>query len=456
MKKIIVLLVLSFYSTISFSQEGNLWSAFFERAITLNDNNEYEKAEEQFRTAQQLLLKEFGLNEITHATYCNILYRRAHNLFLIDGMQDSSYVCFQELYDLSEKSVDSISGNWFQVESTIMLSTIDLERGNIRECCELLENEKQMIDKLDFDTRLAHKYYFYKNLAIAYDYLLVSPISGRERDYWFMNTQYIIVRDGAFYQEYIAVYEELVNLSTHFNKGKVEKLTEDLLLLASHYRIPDDDYHAFKTYERAFSLWDNIEDHNSITYLHLCKSYLMYCNKSTDQLRIKDKIAKEFDSIVLGEIESLSIINIMEFLSVRMQDKSLDNSQKEIYVNELCDYLANLDNYEILILICGYTPTDKTMESINNIKILINYLSLCSIYYYEQDNYLKADLLLNKARFSSFLLPDGDKFLLEELNNAIAKSAESIGDMETWKHITCISLLISHVTQLVHVTQQEA
>lgn len=432
MKKIIAIAFLLFCSTFSFSQEGNLWRTFFEQAILLNENSEYAAAEENFRKAQQLLLDEFGLNNATNATYCHILYRRAQNLFLMDEMQDSSFVCYKELYDLSKTPVDSVSGEWFRTESTIMLSSIYYNKGKIRECCELLENEKQMIDKLDLDTRLAHKYYFYKNLAITYDHLLVSPISGKERDYWFMNSQYVIVRDGAFYQEYIAVYEELVNLSTHFNKGKVEKLTEDLLLLASHYRIPDDDYHAFKTYERAFSLWDNIEDHNSITYLHLCKSYLMYCNKSTDQLRIKDKIAKEFDSIVLGEIESLSIINIMEFLSVRMQDKSLDNSQKEIYVNELCDYLANLDNYEILILICGYTPTDKTMESINNIKILINYLSLCSIYYYEQDNYLKADLLLNKARFSSFLLPDGDKLLMEELNNAIAKSAESIGDMETY------------------------
>ena len=101
MKRIIFSLFLFFYSMISFSQEGNLWRPFFEQAINFNENNEYVAAEEQFNKAQQLLLDEFGLNDNTIASYCHILYRRASNLFLIDGVQDSSYKYFKELYDLS-------------------------------------------------------------------------------------------------------------------------------------------------------------------------------------------------------------------------------------------------------------------------------------------------------------------------------------------------------------------
>ena len=303
MKKIIVLLVLSFYSTLSFSQEGNLWSAFFERAISLNENNEYDEAVEQVRKAQQLLLKEFGLNEITYSTYCHILYRRAHNLFLIDGMQDSSYVCFKELYDLSKTPIDTVSGNWFRVESMIMLSTIDLERGNIRECCALLESEKQMIDNLDFETRLPHKYYYYKNLTKAYNCVIVNLIPGKESDYQFLNSQYVIVRDGSFYEEHIAAYKELVNLSQRFNKGDVSKITEDLTLLAEHYRIPDDDYLALETFERAFSMWNAIEDHADINYLRLCKAYLKYKSKSIFHLESNEEqiIVKEYDSIITKE-----------------------------------------------------------------------------------------------------------------------------------------------------------
>ena len=78
MKKVVFALVLLFqFGHFCSAQEGNRWSVFFERAITLNENDEYEEAEEQFRKAQQSLLEEFGLNEITHATYCNILFRRA-------------------------------------------------------------------------------------------------------------------------------------------------------------------------------------------------------------------------------------------------------------------------------------------------------------------------------------------------------------------------------------------
>lgn len=435
MKKIIVLLVLSFYSTISFSQEGNLWSAFFERAITLNDNNEYEEAEEQFRKAQQLLLEEFGLNEITYSTYCHILYRRAHNLFLIDGMQDSSYVCFKELYDLSKTPIDTVSGNWFRVESMIMLSTIDLERGNIRECCALLESEKQMIDNLDFETRLPHKYYYYKNLTKAYNCVIVNLIPGKESDYQFLNSQYVIVRDGSFYEEHIAAYKELVNLSQRFNKGDVSKITEDLTLLAEHYRIPDDEYLALKTFERAFLMWKNIEDHKDITYLRLCKSYLSYRNNAVFHLDpIKEqKIIREFDSIITSEgaFNSFSYIELMDLYSVRLQDNSLNNTQKEFFATKISGDLATVNNSLILYYICGDTVTKRKMGSIINIKVLIRYLSLCSVYYYELEENGTADLLLNKAKFFSFLLPDGDKLLLEELNNAIAKSAEYIGDEET-------------------------
>ena len=254
MKKIVALLVLFifFFSTLSFAQEGNLYSVFFERAISLNENNEYEKAEEQFRKAQQLLVEEFGLNETTHATYCHILYRRAHNLYLIDGLQDSSYICFTELYDLSKTPIDTVSGNWFRIESTIMLSTIDLERGNIRECCKLLESEKQMFDRLDSDTRLLHKYYYYKNLAKTYNHILVGFLSGEKYDFSFLESPYIIVRDGSFYNDYISVYKELVNLSYRFNKDDLNEKTEDLIMLAEHCRIPDDSYLAERNYERAF------------------------------------------------------------------------------------------------------------------------------------------------------------------------------------------------------------
>ena len=239
-----------FCSTFSFSQEGNLWRPFFERAITFNENGEYAAAEDYFREAQRLILDEFGLNDATNATYCHILYRRAHNLFLMDNMQNSSYVCFKELYDLSKVPVDSVSGEWFRTESTIMLSTIYLDKGMIRECCELLENEKQKIDDLDIDTRLLHKYYFYKNLAKTYEFVLVNLIPGRESNYHFLNSQYVIVRDGSFYKDYIGVYKELVHLSLLHNRGEVDKLTDDYILLAKHCRIPDDDYLAFKAFEK--------------------------------------------------------------------------------------------------------------------------------------------------------------------------------------------------------------
>jgi len=436
MKKIIVLLVLSFYSTISFSQEGNLWSAFFERAISLNENNEYEKAEEQFRTAQQLLLEEFGLNEITHATYCHILYRRAHNLFLLDGMQDSSYVCFKELYDLSKTPVDTVSGNWFRVESAIMLSTIDLDRGNIRDCCELLESEKQMIDRLDPDTRLGHKYYFYKNLARTYNQIIVNHFPNKSQKFQPISSQYLIVRDGAFYNDYISVYEELVNLSQHFNKDDKSIFTEDLTALAEHYLIPEDDYLALKTFERAFLMWNKIKDHNDIAYLKLCKGYMAYRNRSVLHLdyNVEQKIVREYDSIITmeGVYNDFSYIELMDLYSVRIQDKFLDDSQKDVFVNRICDDFANADNYIILIYICGYTTTNKTLESINNIKVLIEYLSLCSNYYFEKEESSKADMLLNKAKFFSFLLPDGDRLLLEEHNNAMAKSAEVIGDFDNY------------------------
>lgn len=446
MKKIAALLVILLCSTFSFAQEVNLYSAFFERAITFNDNNEYEEAEEQFRKAQQLLLEEFGLNEITYSTYCHILYRRAHNLFLINGMQDSSYVCFKELYDLSKTPIDTVSGNWFQVESTIMLSTIDIERGNLRECCKLLENEKPTIDRLDTDTRLPHKYYFYKNLAKTYNHILVNLLPGNSQDYQFLNSQYVIIRDGSFYNEYISVYKELANLSQRFNKGSIEKFTEDLVLLAEHYRIPDDDYLALKTFERAFSMWNAIEDHDDINYLRLCKAYLTYKSKSIFHLESNEEriIVREYDSIITkeGTSNDYSYIELMDLYSVRIQDDFLDESHKKVFVEMISDMLGKTDNYLILHSICDYSPTNESLESVNNIKILIEYLSSCSCYYYDQEENSKADMLLNKAKFFSFLLPVGDRLLLEEHNNAIAKSAEIIGDIENYYaykavNITC-------------------
>jgi len=433
MKKIVVIIFLIVYSTSSFSQEGNLFKPFFEQAMMLSDNNEYIAAEEQYRKAQKLLLYEFGLNDITNATYCHILYRRAHNLFLIDGMQDSSYACFKELYDLSKSPVDSISGEWFRTESVIMLSTIDLEKGRVRECCELLENEKQMMDNLNSDTRLQHKYFYYRNLARVYEYIVVNLLPGKEHEFNFLNSQYVIVRDRGFYKEYISVFKELVNLSVRYNKGDVKKLTEDYLLLASHCRVPEDGYTAEKTFENAFSMWNNIKDHDDMTYLRLCKGYLSFINrygssyglgKSLDQ-----KIEKEFDSIITSDSAVVSIIDLMDFYSVRLRDKTMDNPNKEVYVKRLCDKLelATANNFLILYYVCE-EPAMDSLEVINNKKILTEYLSLCSIYYYDKENFSMGDLLLNKARFFSLLLPLGDVFLLEDLNNAVAKSAEIIGD----------------------------
>lgn len=433
-----------FYSMISFSQEGNLWRPFFEQAINFNENNEYVAAEEQFNKAQQLLLDEFGLNDNTIASYCHILYRRASNLFLIDGVQDSSYKYFKELYDLSQKLVDSISGEWFRTESTIMLSTIDLGNGNIRECCELLENEKQNVDKLNVETRLPHKYYFYKNLAETYNFLLVNLIHGKVNDYQFLCSPYVIIRDASFYNEYITVYKELVDLSVRYNKGNIKKLTEDYMLLASHCRIPDDDYLAYITFEKAFSLWDSYEKHNDIMYFKLCKEYLSYKNKSALHLlpTAEEKTIKEFDSYITNDsaFQYLSDIDLMDFYSVRIQDESLEFSQKRIYIKRMCDDLAKTDNFLILSHICNCSPEEESLVSINNLKILIKYLSLSSVLYYELGENSMADLLLNKAKFFSLRLPAGDRLLLEELNNAIAISAESIGDMETYYNYNAVNL----------------
>lgn len=419
-------------STYLHSQDGNQWNTFFEGAIKLNENKEYISAEKQFRKAQQSLIEEYGLNDTTIPTYCHILYQRAHNLFLIDELVDSAYLCFKELYGLSKTSIDSVSGKFYHIESAIMLSFIDIERGNVKACCELLESEKQIIDELDTDSHLGHKYYYYKNLAKTYEYVIVNLLSGKEQDFKFLNSDYVIVRDGLFYNNYIAVYKELVNLSYSYNKSNISKITEDLRLLANHCRIPDDNHLAEKTFERAFSLWEYDSDHNNISYLKLCKDYLSYNNNSSMLLQFqKELIAKEFDSIILRD-SSLSYINVMDFYTVRLQDKSLSNIQKEKYVKKLSDEIIRADNYTITYVIIDNRGLNDTLSKLINRKILIKYLSLAAIYYYEQKDIPKADILLNKAKFFSLVLPDGDRLLLEELNNAIAKSAEIIGDTETF------------------------
>lgn len=435
MKKIITVVFLLFCPTLTFSQEGNLWRPFFERAITFNENGEYAAAEDYFREAQRLILDEFGLNDATNATYCHILYRRAHNLFLMDNMQDSSYVCFKELYDLSKVPVDSVSGEWFRTESTIMLSTIYLDKGMIRECCELLENEKQKIDDLDIDTRLLHKYYFYKNLAKTYEFVLVNLIPGRESNYHFLNSQYVIVRDGSFYKDYIGVYKELVHLSLLHNRGEVDKLTDDYILLAKHCRIPDDDYLAFKAFEKAFLLWKYPLIQYNSTFLNLCKEFLSYINKTSTPKYLNPSliqaIEKKFDSIVL-EDGALSYVDVMDYYIVRLKDSSLNDAQKQKFVVKLSNELALADNYLIIYVIVDNKDFANALTRLNNQKVLIEYLSLAAIFYYNQGDYSMADLLLNKANFFSLLLFDGDRLLLEEHNNAIAKSGESIGDMDTY------------------------
>lgn len=431
MKKVVALFLILIYATTSFSQ-SNLWRTFYERAIAFYENKDYRAAEKQFKHAQQLLLTEYGLNDATHSTYCQILYRRAHNLYMIDGMTDSSYFCFKELYELSRTPVDTIGGNWYRVESTIMLSFIDLDKGNIRECCTLLENERQTIDHLDFETRLPHKYYFYKNLAKTYENIIVNLIPNRENDFHYLNSEYVIVRDASFYKEYISVYKELVNLSYRFNKDDLNKKTEDLILLAEHCRLPDDDYLAEKTYERAFSMWKTHRNHNDITYLRLCKSYLSYCNNGLFlNNSLNEHIKREFDSIILAD-KSLSYIDAMDFFSVRIQDKTLNNLEKKKYITRITDELIRTDNYIISYYIVDNKELDDALKRLSNRKTLIKYLSLAAIYYYEEGEERRADLLLNKAKFFSLLLPDGDRLLLEEFNDALAKSAEIIGDEETY------------------------
>lgn len=439
MKKFVTILILLYHSAIGFSQEGtmwrrfegDLWRLFFDRAIAYNEQNEYASAEKQFRRAQQLLLTEYGLNEETRPTYCHILYRRAHNLFMIDGMQDSSYTYFKELYDLSKTLNDTSTINTFRIESTLMLSMMDLEKGRIRDCCILLENEKQLFDRLKEGSHLFYKYHYYKNLSQTYNHILVSFLSSKGRDFSFLESPYTIVRYNDFYTDYISTYKELVNLSSLLNKDNPKKLTEDLILLAEHCRVPDDEYLAEKTYEQAFYIWRNNDNHNNNTYINLCSSYLSFCNRTTAfNHSLKQKVSEEFDSIILNNT-SINLIDAMDYYSVRLQDKSIGNPQKEVYVKKICNYLAEKDNYLILYFICGYSPTDKTIASINNINILIKYLALSSVYYYELEDVPMADLLLNKAKFFSILLPVGDRLFIEELNNAIAKSAETIGDVES-------------------------
>jgi len=430
MKRYFMLIMFICISTYLHSQDGNHWNTYFENAIKFYESKEYVAAEKQFKKSQQSLIEEYGLNDTTIPTYCHILYRRAHNLFLIDELVDSAYLCFKELHGLSKISIDSVSGNLFRIESAIILSFIDLERGNIKACCELLESEKQIIDELDTDSHLQHKYFYYKNLAKVYEYVIVNLLSGKEQKFEFLESDYVIVRDGLFYKNYIAVYNELVNLSFRYNKDNKIKITEDLLLLANHCRIPDDDYLAEKTFERAFSLWENDKDHNNISYLKLCKDYLAHCNKSS-MIFQKDIIAKEFDIIVLRD-SSLSYIDAMDLYSVRLQDKSLSNTQREKYIKKLSDEIIRADNYTITYIIIDNRGLNDALSKLINRKILIKYLSLAAMYYYEQGDITKADILLNKAKFFSLVLPVGDRLLLEELNNAIAISAEIIGDKETF------------------------
>ena len=145
----------------------------------------------------------------------------------------------------------------------------------------------------------------------------------------------------------------------------------------------------------------------------------------------KDIIAKEFDIIVLRD-SSLSYIDAMDLYSVRLQDKSLSNTQREKYIKKLSDEIIRADNYTITYIIIDNRGLNDALLKLINRKILIKYLSLAAMYYYEQGDITKADILLNKAKFFSLVLPVGDRLLLEELNNAIAISAEIIGDKETF------------------------
>ena len=98
MKRYFVVLLFICISTYLHSQDGNQWNTFFEGAIKLNESKEYISAEKLFKKAQQSLIEEYGLNDATIPTYCHVLYQRAHNLFLIDELVDSAYLCFKELH----------------------------------------------------------------------------------------------------------------------------------------------------------------------------------------------------------------------------------------------------------------------------------------------------------------------------------------------------------------------
>lgn len=438
MKGLLTTLLLLCYSATAFSQEGNTWRPFFDRAIAHYEQREYKTAEEQFRRAQQLLLAEYGLNEETKPTYCHILYRRAHNLFMIDMMEDSSYVCFKELYHLSQSVVDSTI-MLFRIESAIMLSIIDLNKGRIHYCCELLEKEKDKVDNINNNDYLLLKYYYYRTLSQTYNHILVNFFTNKTYNFSFLESPFTIIRYNDFYKDYLSTYQEMVNLSYQVNKYNPKKLTEDLIMLAEHCIIPYDEYLAEKTYERAFSLWPNNDTSTNTTYLKLCSSYLSFCNKTiviNDSL--KHYVTRRFDSIILND-KSMKYIDAMEFYSVRLQDKTLTNLQRSSFTKTLCEDLMSFDDnirvYYFLIHDIiengGLHSVDSIIRRYENCKIVINYLSLSALYYYEVGEYNKANWLLSKASFIYVTLPVGDRILLEEFNNARAKQAELIGDVET-------------------------
>lgn len=462
MRKRIIILVALFITTYAYPQNGENWQEYYSQALEQYAQREHDVAEICFHKAQQLFIDEVGLNDKTAITYGEILIYRAYNLINIDDMIDSAYDLFLDSYELSKHIIDTVESKYLLINSLLMLANINLEKCYFRENIELLEKEKVLFDHLneDVDDDIGFKYYYYQALAETYNHVIVDlqPL-GRTPDLvQILNTKYTIYRNGSFYKDYIGAYKELARLSVRINKKNRKKMANDYRVLAEHCRIPDDLFTAEDAFDKAFLCLENIETHEDKDYLQLCNSYLSYCNRVgstglSSYPKFKQKISYEFDSLIVDN-KTLSYSELMNFYSTRLQDNSLTLEQKGKYINGLCDTLYQLDNILILHFICNYKTDSLTWRSAESIINVINYFSLASLYFYELGDYQKGDFLLNKAKFFSIFLPDGNRLLLNTLNLSIAKSAEIIGDEENLYGYKSI-IVMTKVVQGIMPTHKE-
>ena len=451
MKHYFVLIVFVFVCIQSKAQIEHTWKNCLEKAIQLDDNKDFHKAEEFYHRAQDSLLIIWGLNEQTKPDYTYILYRRAHNLFILslitgeESKKDSACAYFEQAYNLSK----TLSGNslcYIGIECVIMIAEIYMSDANYISALNLMEGEKEYLLSLDdkvFNDAL--RYYFYKTLTRLYNQFSINLIPGKESQFYFLNSPYSIIKDGQFYKEYISAYEELVRLTFIVNKNNIPILSRDLQLLAEHYRFPDDLFKSTKTYERAFGLWEGAV-HNNDYYFKLCCSYLSSCNNNRLSLQIsKDRIVNELDSIFLNN-DTVGIIDVIKYLSARLEDVNSTHVEKEKYLTQSSLYFEGIDIEHILYYICKYGLTNIKSAEIDNLKIVINHLSIVSKCYFLQKNNEEGDLYLNKAIQLSLLLPDGDRILLKNLIDAIAISSLSIGDIEKYSEYKSV-LITSKIAQ---------